>query len=186
LWLVGGPTNSSIYHSTNQGVTWQAMSLPVSIGIEQQVAFSPAQSTGGHVVLAATFAHEVQVLFGSASGTSWHWTDGPVLNLGGEYGSGATATSSTADGVLWLVSPIYTVARVTLSTGQVTAVNPSGLPTNGTFALYAISSQQAFATYTSTHCAHGKTGCTETIGMLSTTDGGRMWTPVANPVSSGG
>jgi hypothetical protein len=183
LWLVGGVQNQTIYLSSDAGNSWQLANIPVTIG--GSVAFGPVQASGQGVLLTATKpdSDQVQVVTGSESAAGWHWSDGATLNVGGQYGAGATTTSSLADGVLWVVSPTYSLYLVTVATGEVSKVTADGLPSNGTFTLYAASSQSAVAIYTSTTCADGKSACSQTSGMLATTNGGQDWTAVADPLA---
>jgi hypothetical protein len=107
-----------------------------------------------------------------------------VLSLGGQYGAGASAASSVADDVLWVVSPVNTVALVNLSTDKVVQVSATGLPSNGILTLAAESAASAVATYSGTTCAGGKTNCSPRTGMLATTDGGQTWSGVADVLAS--
>ncbi|MGB6770530.1 MAG: hypothetical protein WBF51_00795 [Candidatus Dormiibacterota bacterium] len=184
LWLVGGVLNQDVYLSSDSGASWDLISVPATVG--SSVAYGPVQADESGVVLTATLANsgETQVVTGSDSGSGWHWTDGPILSLGGQSGAGAPALSSVADGVLWIVSPVNEVGLVTLSSGRVSQVSASGLPSNGTLSLSAYNSQAAVATYSTYVCPAGKSGCTMEAGMVATTDGGQVWSPIADPFSS--
>lgn len=185
LWLVGGVLHQSIYLSSDGGTSWQLINIPGTMG--GPVAFGPVEATSGGILLTATKADsdQVQVVEGLASGSDWQWADGPVAAVGGQFGAGATAASSLAGGVLWIVSPTYRVTLLTVATATLTTLAATGLPTNGTFDLDAISGSSAVATYTSTACPADKLGCTQTSGMLATTDGGQQWSPVAVPLVNG-
>jgi len=171
LWLSGGVGASSLYRSSDAGETWQKVVVPTTLDQQQLVALGPVELTPNGFVVTATDSSQTQVITGSTSGSL---SDGPTLSLGGQYGPGAPAESSQADDVLWVVSPVNQVARVNLSTGQVSTVDASGLPTNGTLVLDAISPTTAWASYTTNAC-QTKTACLPESGVLETTDGGASW-----------
>jgi hypothetical protein len=181
IWLVGGVLNQDVYFSSDNGASWELINIPTTVG--GQVAYGPVQANGSQVVLTATLANsgETQVVTGADSSSGWRWTDGRVLILAGQYGAGAPALSSVADGVLWIVSPANEVGLVTLSSGRVSQVMATGLPSNGTLSLSASSRLDAVAVYSSSVCPAGKSECSTEAGMVSTTDDGQVWTPVADP-----
>jgi hypothetical protein len=57
----------------------------------------------------------------------------------------------------------------------------TGLPSNGTLSLSASSRLDAVAVYSSSVCPVGKSECSTEAGVVSTTDDGQVWTPVADP-----
>jgi hypothetical protein len=182
LWLTGGVGNAEIYSSGDQGASWQHVNVPTRAGASRPLAFGPVQSTPGGVVLTATDSRESHVITGSSSGSGWQWTNGPVLDLGGEYAPGTPAVSSAADGVLWVLSPLDQIARVTLSTGQVSTATANGLPANGSIDLHATSATTAWTDYSTTTC-QGKSNCVDQGGIVATTDGGATWNPVSAPTT---
>ena len=189
LWLVGGVQDSSLYESKDGGATWQAASLPLTSTAEQTPALGPVYSTGrgNGVVLTATMSAAgqnnavVTVLSGDASGSQWNWTAGPAITLGGDYGAGTPVTTSIADGVLWVLSSSQ-IAQVALSTGHVSVVSPDGLPQATAVALHAQSATQAWLSYSVESCSATKSGCATVSGLVSTADGGHLWSPAQNPI----
>ncbi|MGA7086755.1 MAG: hypothetical protein WB116_00510 [Candidatus Dormiibacterota bacterium] len=180
LWLVGGAANQDVYVTSDNSASWQLVDVPVTVGTE--VAYGPVQASGSGIVLTANLANtdEIQVVTGNATKSGWQWTPGPIVGLGGQYGVGGTASSSVADGVLWLVGWTGTVARVTLATGSVLKADAVGLPSSGSdLVVSASSSLAAVASYSMYVCV--TTGCAMQAGMVATSDGGSLWIPVPDP-----
>lgn len=181
LWLVGGVADASVYTSGDDGSTWQKVSLPMTPLGGAPAAFGPVQEDVKHLVVTATTTHSTEVITGASGASGWQWTAGPVLSLGGEYGTGAPAVTSVAGGVLWVLSPANEMARVTLATGHVTTVKAVGLPANGTIELHATSGTSAWATYATQVCHGGKRNCASVTGIAATADGGATWDIIRNP-----
>ncbi len=186
LWLLGGVLNQSVYFSSNGGTSWQLMDIPASIGTT--LAYGPVQPDGTGVVLTATLSNsdETQVITGSNTLSGWRWANGAVLNMAEQFGPGGTPTSSVAGGVLWALDQSGIVSRVTLSSGSVTEVTAHGLPSSVTLQLSfsATSSLAAVASYSEIVCASFRKDCVQESGMITTSDGGQSWIPVADPLSS--
>lgn len=183
LWLVGGVVNSDVYFSSDGGATWQSANLPAAIA--GPLAFGPVQVNGTGIVTVANNTEQLQVVTGVASATGWQWTDGPVLSLGGQYGAGATADTSVAAGVLWVVSPNNNIGLVTLATGSVSHVSAHGLPSNGLLQISATSGQSATATYSTAECPTGsKANCSSVAGVLTSSNGGQDWSPQPSSVAN--
>ena len=182
LWLVGeGGAAGDLYESTDDGLAWQAVNLPITVtNAGQPAALSTVEADGSDLVVTATGETTTQVIVGVPTSSGWSWTAGPELDLGGQYGTGTPARAiSVADGVLWVLSPTNQLARVTL-TGTVTTVAASGMPATGTINLYATGANTAVAQYATVACAiPPKIDCVQTDGMLATKDGGQTWTPLA-------
>lgn len=181
LWLVGGVTNEDVYLSRDGGARWQPVHIPVTLA--GMVGFGPVASDGDQAVLTATAGSTTQVVTGDPVASRWSWTAGPVLRLGGQYGGGAAALSSLAEGVLWVISPTDRVARVVLSRGRVSEASGNGLPFNGSLSLYAMSDRAAWAVYSSFSCSYPKSGCPQIQGLLRTADGGRQWSVMRDPLA---
>jgi hypothetical protein len=183
LWLVGGPTNSSVYESYNDGTTWKDVTSSLGVASPQSVAFSPVEADGAHAIVTATESTTggsaaLQVLQGSLDGSAWTWTDGPDVRLAGSYGSGAAPAVAVGGDMLWVGG--VSLEIVNLSNGE---VSQAELPA-GTSSLYPASATSALAVYSSTTCAQGKTGCSQANGLADTSDGGTAWSDVVDPFSS--
>lgn len=179
LWLVGGPLHSSIYHSSNNGASWQHATLPVSLS--GAVAFSPVEISGEQLVVTATNEREAQIIVGSETSAGVHWAEGPTLRLGGVYGAGAVPPTGSAQGTLWMLSG-RRLARVSLVTGQVAEVTPSGLQHEGSFTLHPTGELTAWASDFGEPCQGHARNCVMVSELEATSDGGRTWHAIPNPV----
>lgn len=180
LWLVGGPLRSAIYHSRDVGRSWQRVSLPV--GLRGPVALSPVEVSPGESIVTATNKHDLQVVVGSPGFAGIHWTKGPTLRLGGVYGGGAMPPTGIAGSTLWVWTGGH-IMRLSLASGHVSYVTPSGLRHEGDFTLHPTGARTAWASDFDVRCESHATSCAR-IGTLETTaDGGKTWHTIPNPVS---
>lgn len=191
LWLVGGVINSLIFQSSNNGATWNAVTLPLQQPTGQTYALAPVYSaeTGDSAVLTATVASSsgsnyssVVILTGHQSGSQWTWKSVTTIKLKGSYGGGAGPATAYSNGTFWILSPDQ-VARVNISTSQVSIVSPDGLPAATTLILSALNSQTAWISYSVVSCAATKRDCASTTGLSATIDGGEVWSPYPNPLA---
>ncbi len=190
LWLVGGPEDSSLYESQDNGVTWQTVFLPSSLTAGQTPALGNVYpgSSSGEVALTATFSIQgqnyvdVQVLKGNATGSGWNWSAGPLVRLEGDYGAGVSVANSLANGVLWVADSTQ-LARISLATSNVSIVTPDGFPQATEEILHAQGAMTAWASYSIVSCMGSKSNCNPITGLVTTTDGGQVWAPSSNPLA---
>ncbi len=190
LWLVGGVLNSSLYQSSNNGATWNAVTLALPPPTGQTYALGSVFSTGTgtSAIMTATIGSSsglnnssTVVLNGNQSGSQWTWTRTPAITSNGSYGSGAVPTTAYANGTLWILTPSQ-LARVNISTSQVSIVSPDGLPAATTLTLNAINSQSAWISYSAESCSATKGNCVSDQGLSITKDGGQVWSRYPNPL----
>ncbi len=182
LWLVGGVQDQDVYSSSDEGTTWIEVTLPVTLGTA--IAYGPVQAEGNRVVLTASLSNsdETQVLIGSKAASGWQWSAGTVINVGGQFGPGGRPQSSVAGGVLWILGFSDRISLVNLASGSVSQITPHGMPALiSNYSIAAASSMSAVVTYSGFDCPNGKASCTPGSGVVSTSDGGAYWTPIADP-----
>lgn len=183
LWLVGGVQNQVIDASTDQGSTWTQITLPLRVS--SPATYAPILDDAGKIVVTATPANsdDFEVVTGSAASSGWNWADGPVVNLGAQFGPGASPKSSLVAGVLWTIGYSGEVSRVNLATGSVSLVTPKGMPALvSNYTVAALSGISAVLTYSGFDCPNGKASCTPVSGVVMTQDGGANWAPIADPL----
>jgi hypothetical protein len=189
LVLTGGPLQSRLYTSANDGATWTdrpvtgtlAPRFNVSPGTPSfgaPVTGTPVTGTpvtaGGAVTVPVTEHRDgaafVQ-LYQSANGA--HYTPGARVPLTGTVGAGVTALVSQAGpGRYVIASPGSTRLHVVTGNASTTII-PAGL-TGSIDSLTFSDALNGLAETTQNACS-GKDNCHSTVRLYRTTDGGRHW-----------
>jgi hypothetical protein len=193
LVLTGGPLQSRLYTSANDGATWS--DRPVTGTLAPRFNVSPgtpsfgapvtgatvtgAPVTGGGAVIVPVTEHRdggafVQ-LYQSPNGAQY--TPGARVALTGTIGAGVTALVSQAGpGRYVIASPGSTRLHVVAGNAGTTII-PAGL--TGTIDSLTFSDALNGLAETTQNACSGKDNCHTTVRLYRTSDGGRHWEPTA-------
>jgi hypothetical protein len=178
LVLTGGPLQSRLYTSANDGATWT--DRPVTGTLAPRFNVSPGTPSFGAPVMDATVTVPVTEHRGGAafvqlyqSPNGAQYTPGARVALTGTIGAGVTALVSQAGpGRYMIASPGST--RLHVVTGNAgTTIIPSGL-TGSIDSLTFSDALNGLAETTQNACS-GKDNCHSTVRLYQTTDGGHHW-----------
>lgn len=182
--LVDGATKQKVYRSTDQGASWNGVTMPSGdIPSGGTIAFGePRWFSASEVIVSGTSrasddstASERFYLSDDGGGS---FREVGSTSIQGHFGAGVIAPSVAERPDVWIAaepdgSKIYRFVRS--SSAQV--VSPDGLP-QGVQSLDFTSDEIGWAQVVTGSCAAGKNSCSTTSALYSTTDGGQTWNVV--------
>ncbi|MEO9238064.1 MAG: hypothetical protein ABI418_08225, partial [Jatrophihabitantaceae bacterium] len=182
LLLAGGPLNSRLYSSDDNGASW--VSRPVGGVIAARFNLdpntpsigTPLVSSAGSVLLPVTVhaGRSASVQFYRSSNAN-SFTASVRVPLTSQLGSGAMAVVSMAGPGRYLVAePGSTALHLVTDSGQLT-ITPTGLP-GPVDSLSFADAEHGLAQVTVRSCNGSKQSCASTVEVLRTSDGGHSWT----------
>lgn len=190
LWLVGGPIDTEVYVSSDDGSTWSTVSTPPSVSSSNSALAISGAINGSSVVLVATSSPETSIeSIGEAvyttddEGASWNLLG--TTSFPGDVGVGVPAPSQVVANEVWIGNP-----------GGPQIVELSGLGVDSMIPVSVIGGEPAigsvsagtttmtWATVFTTQCPTGKSSCAEVSSLYSMTDTGTAWSPVNFPSDS--
>jgi photosystem II stability/assembly factor-like uncharacterized protein len=180
LVLTGGPLQSQLYTSDDQGATWTQRPADGELAPRFNVAPNspsfgvPLPGPGTTVTVPVTEHHgDATILRLYRSPDGIHYTPGPSIALAGVLGAGVTALVSPAGPGRYLIaSPGSTLLH--LVTGESdTTITPSGL-TGSIESLTFSDALNGLAETTQNSCT-SKENCHTTVTLYRTTNGGHTW-----------
>jgi hypothetical protein len=183
LVLTGGPLQSRLYTSANDGATWT--DRPVTGTLAPRFNLSPgtpsfgAPVTGGGAVTVPVTEHRdgaafVQ-LYQSPNGTQY--TPGARVALTGTIGAGVTALVSQAGPGRYVIASPGGTRLHTVTGNSDTTIIPAGL--TGSIDSMTFSDALNGLAETTQNACSGKDNCHSTVRLYRTSDGGRHWEPAA-------
>jgi len=181
LWLVGGPTNSQLAVSSDQGDSWEVVALPAAVtGSALSVA---GGFTDGSIALVATTpsqtnsdAYVVTLLSSTNSGSSWRTTY--TTNETGSIGLGVASPSAVAGNSVWIGG---------IGTSTLMSISEAGQSTNSTFgssgssvqSLMNVGSTQPWVETVSSSCPTTKSSCADSSLLMIPGASGSGWQPTS-------
>lgn len=191
LLLAGGPLNSQLYSSSDDGVSWTqrrvGTTVPARFNLDPDTPsigapIDAGSGTGSGAVTVPVTEHDgtrASVLFySSPDGATF--TAGVRVPLAGQAGPGVLATVSAAGPEGYVVAePGSRTLHLVTSDGRQQAIEPAGLP-GPVDSLSFADAAHGLASVTSRSCANSKRDCVESTVVLSTADGGRTWQPYSS------
>jgi photosystem II stability/assembly factor-like uncharacterized protein len=187
LVLTGGPLQSRLYTSRDNGARWTQGAVTGRIAPRFNVPPStpslgaPLAGDGATVTIPVTEhrgGRTIVRLYRSPDGS--RFTPGPAITVGGATGAGVTALVSAAGpGRFMIASPGST--RLHLVTGlgtRETTLTPHGL--TGTLDSVTFSGPRDGLAETTRQSCTGKQRCHSAVTLYQTSDGGHTWRPVTS------
>lgn len=171
--VTGGRANQ-LFHTPDGGTTWSASTIS---GLAPGSAFqlgTPVTTADGYLVpaTAASASGSTLTLLRSTDGGATFTTAGPPAAISHADTPGETPVAYAAG--TWWATDGAVVIRSSDDGQSWTSQQAPTLPV-GVTTLDASSSTDATATIVQTSCASGKTQCTATTIVESTSDGGATW-----------
>jgi len=177
-WVAGGADGTALYKSLDGGVSWQ----PERIGQSsvrryfQLPTFVNATQGALSVIIPTNDTANLEIYATENAGQMWTLTN--TLALSQTFGANVkipTVRIDASENVLVAI-PGASVAELTRNSNT-TASNPNA-PTNIT-EIHFVPGGNGFAKSVNNQCV--QSGCTTTIQLLHTIDGGQNWTAVKLP-----
>ncbi|HEY3733036.1 MAG TPA: hypothetical protein VGL63_03895 [Streptosporangiaceae bacterium] len=180
LVLTGGPLQSRLYTSGNQGVSWTQRAVDGTLAPRFNVppdiaGFGvPLPGPGASVTVPVTEhrgGSTIVRLYRSPDAI--RYTPGTSVALAGDIGAGVTALVSPAGTGRYVIATPGSTRLHLVSGHSVTTINPAGLA-GAIDSLTFSDASNGLAETTGNSCA-GKANCRSTVQLYRTSDGGRSW-----------
>jgi hypothetical protein len=184
LVLTGGPLQSRLYTSDNQGAGWTQRAVDGALAprfnVPPDVAgFGvPLPGPGASVTVPVTEhrgGSTIVRLYRSPDAI--RYAPGIGVALVGDLGTGVTALVSPAGPGRYVIAGPGSTRLHVVSGNSVTTINPAGL-TGSIDSLTFSDASNGLAETTGNSCS-GKANCRSTVQLYRTSDGGRTWEPAA-------
>jgi photosystem II stability/assembly factor-like uncharacterized protein len=163
-WLVGGPTRSALYRTRDGGQSWQPVSLAAGWGDALPAAAPPVFNATGGGAIAVTVsrpdASRVEIYTTANGGNTWQLAE--AVTLAQAVGPGVRAPAQVINPQQWLL-------------GETSPTLPAH-----TRELSFVSAAAGWAISRHNNCT-AATGCSGSVGLWRTLDGGTTWTAVSLP-----
>lgn len=167
-----GPGGDELYQTTDGGLTWNAVALPLfSAGLKNLASTItlPTFSDALHGTLLRTYKADA-----GTTVVQYQTTDG------GEIWSVASASATSSATIVSLTADGHVTSRITAvqSHADIAAITPAGIhqiiPVRSSFS----TPTQGWVLFTGGNCNADKTSCTRTSALMGTTDGGQTFFPL--------
>jgi len=188
LWLVGGPTNSQLAVSSDQGNSWKVVAVPASIsGSALTVA---GGFNDGSVALVASAPSEtnsdgylITVLNSSNNGLSWNTTY--TSDETGSIGIGVASPSVVAGNLVWIGGNGTPSLTTVSETGQ-SSSSTLGSSNSSVQNLLNVGSSKPWVETVSSSCPTTKSSCADSsqLMVLGPTASGWQPAPLSNSITT--
>ena len=187
LVAIADPASSALFVSDDNGATWRPSTVKQITAAAGSEVAADAPSIGTPIDTAGRAVVPVTVHHGAAASldllaTTDAATFTPLgsIPLVGEAGSGVTAVGTNAGPTTTIVADPTSTTLITIVGNQVSTLATTGLP-GPVDSLTFSDATHGLATATVTTCPNGKDGCTTSLAMFRSTDGGITWTAANQP-----
>jgi len=186
LWLVGGPINTQLAVSTNQGDSWTVRSIPSAI--DGSALTVPGSFSDGSVALVATTPTQgnssnylATVLKSSDGGLTWKATYSTVEP--GMIGEGVTSPSAMIGNSV-VVGGIESPTFTSITENGQSSVSTVGISNSSIQNLWNSGSASPWVETVSSSCPTGKSSCTDLYQLMVPNATGTQWQPAGFSSSS--